>query len=172
MQLLERLRSWLFGIKLKRYLRKEQRKYKKDKIRCAKEYPDWVDDEFNMTDLKFIWGILPKGSRETTPSFVTFNDAIVYYNRKNEKYYFDFDYGFYDGGDRDSMLRMIEDLERVEAAFAAWLHENNNYTKPQGIICDNFFLKEVTCAEDLITLRFKVGILIDGLKRYVAFLFD
>lgn len=171
MKLKERVWSTLWGLKLRRQLKKQQKQYKKEKARCAKTYPDWKDDEFNTLDLKFIWGILPKGSNEGTPSWNTLNDAVVYYNRQNKKYYFDFDCGFYHSGIPDSVARMIANLERVEEAFAAWLHENNNYIKPDGIVLEDFVL-DVLCAEDLMLLRFKVGAMIECLKKYKDFLFD
>ena len=83
--------------KLDIYLRKELRKighdYKREKARCARLYPDWVDDEFNMLDNLFIWGY--NADPKQTPSFLSWDDAYVYLNRQTKKYYMTIDTGFY-----------------------------------------------------------------------------
>ena len=83
--------------RLNKYLAKELRKIgrelRHEKDRCARLYPDWRDDEFNMLDNKFIWGL--SADTAVTPSFCTWDDAYVYYNRATKKYYMTVDIGFY-----------------------------------------------------------------------------
>ena len=84
--------------KINDYIEKEMaqmgKDMKREKARCARLYPDWRDDEFNMLDNYFIWGYCEDSTE--IPSFYTWDDAYVYYNRIDKKYYMTLDTGFYD----------------------------------------------------------------------------
>ena len=76
-------------MKTKNQLHKMFKKYQKEKKKCVKLYPDWVDDDFNSLHNKFIWGITEEGL--TNANFATNNVIYVYYNRANHCYYFSID---------------------------------------------------------------------------------
>ena len=76
-------------MKNKRQIHKMFKKYQAEKKKCAKLYPDWVDDDFNSLHNKFIWGITEEGL--TDANFTTNNVICVYYNRANHCYYFSID---------------------------------------------------------------------------------
>lgn len=110
--------------KLEAYLRKELRKMGKDmkreKARCARLYPDWRDDEFNMFDNLFIWGYTENS--KTIPSFYTWEDAYIYFNRANKKYYMAIDTGFYGvRGDIDLVRVELQRLDQIDEAFRDFL---------------------------------------------------
>ena len=98
--------------------------YKKEKKYCKKAYSDWQDDEYNMLHNKFIWGYNSAGEK---PSFATWNDAYIYYNRITKKYYLEID---------DSLLTLTKDtiaarsvsgrLSEIEKAFRNFVLENSN----------------------------------------------
>ena len=66
-------------------LKSINKNYKHEKERCKKMYPDWCDDEFNMLDNLFIWGY--NTNPKIFSSFYSWDDAYIYFNRKNKKYY-------------------------------------------------------------------------------------
>lgn len=70
---------------INRAIKKELKRYKKEKKRCQKTYVDWSDDPYNCLDLKFLWAIDYKNNTRDT-DFNTLNQAILYYNRQTEKY--------------------------------------------------------------------------------------
>ena len=113
--------------KLNDYLYKELRKIgknlKKEKARCAKLYPDWRDDEFNMLDNKFIWGC--SNDLGAVPSFCTWDDAYIYYNRASQKYYMTIDLGFYDVKYSEEFGRIaILRLTKIKEAFEDFLSKS------------------------------------------------
>ena len=55
-----------------KWLKKELKNGLKEKKRCQKLYDDWVDNEFNMGPLKFIFAVT--SIKNQTPSFNTLND--------------------------------------------------------------------------------------------------
>lgn len=112
--------------KLDAYLRHELKKigkdYKREKARCARLYPDWQDDEFNMLDNLFIWGynIDPK----IIPSFYSWDDAYIYYNRATKRYYMTIDTGFYGMNYSEELAQVeIQRLSEIEKGFRNFLTE-------------------------------------------------
>lgn len=150
-----------FSRLLDKFLRTERRKYNQRKKYCAKTYPDWRDDEFNCLDQKFIWGLPAKGFNGPA-SFSTLNDAVVYYNRATEMYYFDCDLSMFDCGDPDSAQHMIEYLERVQDAFAAWYYESNLDKPIDEAYC--YILSNGICAETFPMLKLQIDAMICGLQ--------
>lgn len=113
--------------RLNKYLAKELRKMgrelRREKDRCAKLYPDWRDDEFNMLDNKFIWGTCQK--LNAIPSFCTWDDAYVYYNRATQKYYMTIDLGFYGLAYNAEIGRVaIKRLTKIKEDFETFLTKN------------------------------------------------
>ena len=153
--------------KLEAYLRKELRKMGKDmkreKARCARMYPDWEDHEFNMLDHLFIWGYTT--DPKTIPSFHTWDDAYIYYNRANKKYYLSIDTGFY-GMARDTELARIElqRLDQIDEAFRIFLIE-----KGLPMHAEIFPYEELALeAETLPILYTKWRIALEGYRWYCA----
>lgn len=96
-----------------RLIKREMKRYEKERKRCVKSYPDWRDDEFNMLDNKFIWGFNSMGEE---PSFSSWNDAYIYYNRANKKYYLEID--------TLSAQGELDRLFEIKVAFRNFLIEN------------------------------------------------
>ena len=147
--------------KLDAYLRKELKKighdYKREKTRCARLYPDWCDDEFNMLDNLFIWGY--NTNPKATPSFCSWDDAYVYFNRQTKKYYMTIDTGFY-GCDYNADLARIESdrLSQIDKAFRDFLIE-----KGLPIRADIFPFEDPALEADTLSeLYVKFKIMIEG----------
>lgn len=83
------------------------KKYQAEKKKCAKLYPDWVDDDFNSLHNKFIWGIT--ADLDTNTSFATDNVICIYQNRKDKCYYFSIDIIQF-GNDYDMIKRTLRSL--------------------------------------------------------------
>jgi len=151
--------------KLDAYLRKEFRRIgksmKREKARCVRLYPDWRDDEFNMLDNKFIWGY--NTNPIITPSFCSWDDAYIYYNRADKKYYMTIDTGFYDTPYTEEAVRIEgERLDRIENAFRNFLTENGYST------CAPVFpLKDPALeAYSLSELYVKFKIMVEGYRMF------
>ena len=150
---------------MKKFLKKEFKRYLKEKKRCAAQYPDWRDDNFNVLDNKFIWGFNSMGDE---PSFATWNEAYIYYNRATKKYYLEID---------DSLLTFTKDtvaarsvsgrLSEIEKAFRNFVLENSNGIEsvkvelPAG--CSRVFELE---GEDVAELYAKFMIQLYGYNTY------
>lgn len=116
---------------------------------CAKKYPDWEDDCFNALDNKFIWGIC-HGEKQLEPSFCTWNDAQVYFNRSTKRYYLDIDTGIYDTTQMGDLAWVeLERLYEIKEGFRNFLVENNLRTEPE-IRC--FFSPDYQIALDANSL--------------------
>lgn len=151
--------------KLDAYIRKELKKIGKDlkreKARCARLYPDWVDDEFNMLDNLFIWGY--NENPNIVPSFYSWDDAYIYYNRASKKYYMTIDVGFY-GMKYDAELARneLQRLDRIDEAFRNFLIE-----KGLPMRADIFPFEDPSLeAETLSELYVKFRIMIEGYRLY------
>ena len=151
--------------KLDAYLRKELKKighdYKREKARCARFYPDWIDDEFNMLDNMFIWGynVDPK----QTPSFLSWDDAYIYFNRQTKKYYMTIDTGFYGMKYDADLVRTESDrLSQIDEAFRNFLIE-----KGLPMRADIFPFEDPALEADTLSeLYVKFRIMIEGYKIY------
>ena len=151
--------------KLDAYLRKELRKigrdYKREKDRCARLYPDWKDDEFNMLDNLFIWGY--NIDPNIIPSFYSWDDAYVYYNRAAKKYYMTVDTGFYGCSYNAEVGRVeIQRLEQIEKAFGNFLTEKGFTKMPEIFPFEDPALEAYSLEE----LYIKFNIMLEGYKGY------
>lgn len=118
------------SISIDRMLKKEIKKGKKENKYCSKHYPDWVDNEYNCGERKFVWGIKPSGSTEA--SFLTLNDAELYYSRKHNIYYLEIETHLkFDNGRTGE----IQHLDNILRAFSKYMRENHFSTNGE---C-NFF---------------------------------
>jgi hypothetical protein len=151
--------------KLAAYLHKELKKigkdYKREKDRCARLYPDWKDDEFNMLDNLFIWGC--NVDPNVTPSFFSWDDAYVYYNRATKRYYMTIDTGFYGMNYSEELARVeLERLVRIDEAFRNFLIE-----KGLPMRADIFPFEDPALEADTLSeLYVKFRIMIEGYKIY------
>ena len=137
----------------------------KEKARCKKEYLDWEDNEFNMLDSKFIWGYNVDPNK--TPSFLSWDDAYVYFDRKSKKYYMIVDTGFYTkrfelDTSEEAARAEIDRLFQISDAFRDFLIENNLRQRADF----NCFQDNFLCADSLTELYTKFRIQIEGYKWY------
>ena len=100
--------------KLNRYLRREFRSVNRRKKECAKLYPDWRDDEYNMLECKFLWALPARPCERDNPSFNTCNKATVYFNRENERYYITVDDEFFDLTNAESQEAYVKYLLEIK----------------------------------------------------------
>lgn len=151
--------------KLDAYLRKELKKighdYKREKARCARLYSDWRDDEFNMLDNLFIWGY--NADPKVIPSFLSWDDAYIYFNRQTKKYYMTIDTGFY-GCNYDAELARAESdrLSQIDEAFRDFLIEKGLPMRADIFPFEDPALEANTLSE----LYVKFRIMIEGYKIY------
>ena len=151
--------------KLNAYLRKELRKLgtdlKREKARCARLYPDWVDDEFNMLDNLFIWGY--NTNPNTIPSFYSWDDAYIYFNRQTKKYYMTIDTGFYGVNyDKEFAQAELDRLDQIDLAFRDFLIKKGLPMRANIFPFEDPALE----AETLSELYVKFRIMIEGYKKY------
>lgn len=143
-----------------RKVKKILRDMKRERKRCAKEYPDWCDDEYNNLDDKFIWGCTSSTDNQPS-SFNHWDDAYVYYNRKTKKYYMVIDTGFYsDIYDEEVAQEEIDRLDRIESRFSKFLIQNH-------IPCVAYifpFQNPALEADTLSELYVKLRVMIEGYR--------
>lgn len=106
--------------KINKWIKQEFRRMKQEKKRCAKQYPDWRDDEYNMLQHKFIWG-LPNDPKDV-PSFSTINKATLAYNRDTEMYELYVGCDYLDMNDPQSQEALISYLREVKNAMADYVY--------------------------------------------------
>ena len=100
-------------------LKKELKHNLKEKKRCQKLYNDWVDNEFNMGPLKFIFAVTSNTNnylnniKDQLPSFNTLNDLLIYYNRDTKKYLLNIEIGYNkkDESDIDYLFRLNHEFQ-------------------------------------------------------------
>lgn len=151
--------------KLNAYLTKELRKIgknmKRERARCARLYPDWRDDEFNMLDNLFIWGYTIDA--KAIPSFYTWDDAYVYFNRQTKRYYMTIDTGFYGCACDEELARTeIDRLSRIDEAFRDFLIEKGLSMRAEIFPLEDPALE----ADSLSELYVKFRIMLEGYKAY------
>ena len=147
---------------IKKELLRATRTLKREQRRCARLYPDWRDDEFNMLDYKFIWGFT-KGARTTIPSFYTWEDFYIYYNRADKRYYYHIDTGVYQYIDTEAAWHEVERLCEINEAFQDFLIENGHLMR-KNICCEDLHQEG---AETLSELYVKFRVMCEGYKWYV-----
>ena len=151
--------------KLNAYLCKELRKIGKDmqreKARCVRLYPDWRDDEYNMLDNQFIWGY--NADPAVVPSFLSWDDAYVYYNRATKRYFMTVDTGFYNCNYTPDFGRTeLYRLTQIEKAFRNFLTE-----KGLPILAEIFPYNDPALEADTLSeLYSKFYIMLQGYKNY------
>lgn len=144
-------------------LRKEIRLAKKEKKRCAKLYPDWVDNEYNCGPLKFIWGV--KSYDDLTAyeaNFYSMNDIDITYNRDTHKYLLGLEtiYEFH------SIDEKIKYLDNLLKEFEKYIKESNQFDyefDPYFLYFYNF--GELFIADTLTELYYKFKIFVEGFKH-------
>lgn len=147
--------------KIDNYLTKVLHRYSREKKRCRAAYPDWQDDAFNMLDNKFIWGY--NENPKITPSFLSWDDAYIYYNRINKTFYMEVDTGFYMGvKDAEDAQGELERLSKIEEAFRNFLTKNGIPLRAEVQSFHNFTLE----GESLSELYTKFKIQLEGYKFY------
>lgn len=138
---------------LKKFLKKEFKRYLKEKKRCAAQYPDWRDDSFNVLDNKFIWGFNSMGDE---PSFAAWNEAYIYYNRATKKYYLEID----ESVARGELGRLFE----IKEAFRNFIIDSGVEHFPKIQRFSNFPFE----ADSLGELFLNFSIQLSGYRDYVG----
>lgn len=105
-------------------LKCELKQANKEKKRCQKLYNDWVDDEFNMGPLKFVFAVISDANKyfpnvkNQIPSFNTLNDLLIYYNRDTKKYLLNMEIGYNKENESD-----IDYLFRLNHEFQVFMDQ-------------------------------------------------
>ena len=143
-----------------KWLKKELKNGLKEKKRCQKLYDDWVDNEFNMGPLKFIFAVT--SIKNQTPSFNTLNDLLIYYNRDTKKYLLDIDIGHNKKNESD-----IDYLFRLNHEFQVFMDQQDksvNSFKNLDSKLSNFINNDMNywVADTLEELYYKFYIFVSG----------
>ena len=151
--------------KLNKYLKKELKHsaitLRREKARCKRAYTDYLDNEFNMLDNLFIWGY--NTNPKIIPSFLSWDDAYIYYNRANKKYYMVLDTGFYAGiqSEEDAWIE-LERLARIEEAFRNFMIDSNLSICTEKILFTDAGLEGDTLTELYTKFRY----MLEGYKAF------
>lgn len=146
-----KIKSWYLKLSNKRYYFKMKHKY-----------PDYIEDEYNYGDLKFIWGIKSWDDLNSKDAnLYTMNDLDIIYDRDKKEYILGIEtiYSF-DNGNKGE----IRYLEGLLDKFTKYMHENE-YTTTQDKLC-------LTCvessepwrAETISELYIRFKIFVNGYK--------
>ena len=151
--------------KLNKYLKKEMRRSKvnlaREKARCRRQYLDYLDNEFNMLDNLFIWGY--NTNPKVTPSFLSWDDAYIYYNRATQRYYMTIDTGFYDAiKDAESARIELDRLSRIEEAFRNFMIKSNLSLRAEKITFHDLGLEGYSLTELYTRFRY----MLEGYKAF------
>ena len=136
-------------------IKRELRKMKREQKRCAKQYPDYVNNEYNMLDCKFIWG-LTEDPKAAPASFYTYNKAQVYYNRRTKKYYMDIDTSFFQQTTKESIHHLIKYIQEIIAVFDQWMFNQYSDSIVPQISIEEWFEEPLLEAANLEQLWQKV----------------
>lgn len=151
-------------LKLKRIIKQEFNYIKKEKKRCAKTYPDWRDDEYNMLADKFIWGI-PEDPN-VTPSFSTLNKAIVYYDRDYSTYHLYIDAYKFNPDTAEGQQNMVRALQEIREALADFVFsfDEDKIIPYHSLTTDD--VNAIFMADSLEALYCKFALLVNGFEAY------
>jgi hypothetical protein len=151
--------------KINKWLRKEFRAIKKKKKQCKKLYPDWKDDEFNMLEDKFIWGVLINPYENVTPSFNTLNKAYIYYNRETKLYYLNIDLYPVAKGSKGLQLTYLKDIKTalLNYVFAT----DDDGIVPHGPVSVESIAMNGIMGETIEDLYLQFLILYYGFEKYI-----
>ena len=98
-----------------------------------RKYPDYIEDEYNYGDLKFIWGV--KSWDDLTSkdaNLYTMNDLDIIYNRDKKEYMLGIEtiYSFDNGKDGE-----IKYLEGLLDKFTEYMQERGCTTSDKISLC-------------------------------------
>ena len=152
------------------WTKKELKRANKEKKRCKKMYPDWVDNEFNCGANKFIYGVISESnnyleSKNNKVSFNTLNDLTIYYNRDSKKYLLDIEVGYNDESKEGDIAYLDRLLKEFKNFVQAQYHLKLSYMLEKSLFT---FLEDKSnylSADDLITLYCKFYIFVQGYKQ-------
>lgn len=147
---------------IKKEMRRAGSSLKREEARCRAQYPDWRNDEYNLLDYKFIWGYTKDSTAE--PSFYTWDDAYIYYNRANKRYYMHIDTGIYEPVEKEAAWSEMDRLFEIKTAFKRFLIENKIPTDAK--FC--FDILQDEGALSLEELYVKFLILVDGYRLHLG----
>ena len=151
--------------KLNSYMKKALKLAKlslaREKARCRRTYPDYLDNEFNMLDNLFIWGY--NTNPKVTPSFLSWDDAYIYYNRATKRYYMSIDIGMYEGiKDAEFAQVELDRLSRIEEAFRNFMIESNLSLRAEKITFHDLGLEGYSLTELYTRFRYTL----EGYKAF------
>ena len=105
-------------------------------IRLKRLYPDYVDDEYNIDELKFIWGVKSYDdlTRNDNANFHSMNDIEIVYDRKEKEYMLGIEEMFY-FEDKQAEINYLKELLNQ---FTMYMEENNLELEPSSLDVDGF----------------------------------
>lgn len=133
----------------------------------SKLYSDWKDDEYNLREYKFIWGVISCDDLSSArPCMYTMNDIDILYDRKKKLYVLEIEtiYLF------DSKLAELRYLKNLRQAFKNYLVEENiqiDY-KPQLNVIRTMNGYNLFEAETLPELYYKFDLFVKGFENYLG----
>lgn len=155
--------------KIKQYLKREMRHYKRQMRRCKKQYPDWRDDEYNMLDNLFVWAVTENPEDQHNPSFSTLNKAEIYYNRATKRYYLHIDAEHFDltrPDAREAYAFLLHDIKNKLRDYLTAL--NGNMTIELKIFNITDIIDYGLDGESLEEIYSKFSLLVMGVDKYYS----
>ena len=124
-----------------------------------KKYDDYVDDEYNLGELKFIWGVTSWDNIiGGSANFYTMNDIDVYYNRDTEKYMLSIETAYH-FRDKATEVLYLEDLLKEFTEFM----QQNDYNTNEEYLFD-FNQLQITEANSIPELYTNFRVFVEGYK--------
>ena len=143
--------------------KKRLKQLAKEKRKCAKLYPDWEDNEFNLLEKKYIWG----SDHGKDSSFLTWDDAYVYYDRRSRQYYLEIDVSMPGHNCPEAARIELGRLYRCKEGFRNFLLENGLEVHSRIYFTD---LERGLCAPSLPMLFAQFEVLINAYEKYLEHL--
>jgi len=125
------------------------------------KYHDYIEDEYNYGDLKFIWGIKSWDDLSGKDANIyTMNDIEIDYDRKSKEYILSIEtiYHFKEGN-----LGEVSYLDKLLNAFTKFMIENNyNTNEPYTLYLMQ--TENIWRANDIPTLYTQFKLFVEGYK--------
>lgn len=121
-----------------------------------KKYPDYIDDEYNCDNLKFIWGIKSYDDMSSSDANMwTMNDIDIYYDRDTKQYSLGVE-----------TIYMFDDTQAEYAYYNSLLESFTKYMKENGLdternyctFCSGLDLSLKADSIEELYARFKIAV--------------
>ena len=150
--------------KFDREIKREMKRMEKERKRCAKQYPDWKNDEYNCGPLKFIWGVLSSDDLSGYPAnFYTLNDLDITYNRDTKKYLLGLETIYKFNSTEDTVNYLL----RLKKEFSLFIFGNDDVGTFDRTALFNYNSGEMFIGDSILELYWKFCLFVNGFEDIV-----